>query len=147
MHCLFGMYHSICCVCHWLSRCKSLTTKIELPPLLTLQLLSAWAQTWHIISTCRLQSSTQKRLGLDSGNLFRYQFSAIQNHHCPANASMLHDIRSGSACLWYKHYRYLQRRWVTFQQLHEYTKKLQGAQDLFFCILLRLLVKAAQQFN
>ena len=27
------------------------------------------------------------------------------------------------------------------------TQKLQGAQDLIFCILLRLLVKAAQQFN
>ena len=33
------------------------------------------------------------------------------------------------------------------QELHEYDQKLRGAQDLFFCILLRLLMRAAQQFN
>ena len=50
--------------------------------------MSTWAQTWHIISTCRLQSNAQTVLGLDSDNLFRYQFSAIHNHHCPAPASI-----------------------------------------------------------
>ena len=80
--------YCICHVCHWLPRCMSLITKMGLQPLLPLQLVSAWAQTWHIISTCRLQSDAQKLLGLDNGNLFRYQFSAIQNHHCPAPASM-----------------------------------------------------------
>ncbi len=57
-------------------------------PLLIPQIVSAWAQTWHIISTCHLQSNAQKKLGLDSGNLFRYQFSPFQNHHCPAPVSM-----------------------------------------------------------
>ncbi len=107
------------------------------------------AQTWHLITAHHLLSDLHRRVCLNNGNLLIYQFSLIKDHHCPETHWIVQRTTTNPS----KSVKTLvPTRCLSCSDKADClqipdTDRLKEAQDLFFCILLRLLVTAAQQFN